>query len=376
MGDFVGRMAPEERLVVRIDDVSLRSVFSSLGFVLALIFGLVGGYLVFQKYQGELYFAKAARINLASAAELDKATELLTSAVNANQSEDRYLSSLAQLLLRKINLEVNNKTDKPEEVAARFQNLTRSVLQVANQMTVNHPNDASNWSNAGFVYENLFGLVGGADQAALNSYGEYLKRASKDPSGYVRVGMLYLRRADANSSTLAEARRKQQKIENEQEVVKQIATDYKSAEENYKKAIELKRDLATALYHLGVVYDRQAQIKNAIKQLELTKLLEQNNPGLAFELGLLYYRDNQKDNALSEMARAVNLSKDYANARWYLALILEEKGEIDLAVGQLQAILNIEQNKDNQTVLDKLAALEAGKREIPPGKVTNKLPLE
>ena len=373
---LVGRTAPEERLVVRIDDVSLRSIFSSLGFVLTLVLGLVGGYLVFQKYQGEIYFAKAARINLASAAEIDKAIELLGNAVEANQSEDRYLKSLAQLFLSKINTEVNNKTDQPEEVKARFQGLTRSVLEVADQMTVNHPHDAPNWSNAGFVYANLLGLVGGADQAALSAYGEYIKRAPKDPSGYVRIGTLYLRRADTNSNLLAEARRKQKKVENEKEIVELIAADYRQAEANYKKAIELKRDLATALYNLGVVYDRQAQIKNAIKQLELTKLLDQNNPGLAFELGLLYYRNSQKDNALAEMARAVNLSKDYSNARWYLALILEEKGEIDLAINQLQAILSIEQNKDNQTVLDKIAALESGKRELPPGKVTSKLPLE
>lgn len=372
----IGEEEPENRLTVDMDEINLRSILSSLVFVLVLVFGLAGGYLFLKKYQGDYYFAKAARMNLATAEDTDRAIELLGRSVNARQSDIRSLNGLAQALLTRINTELKNKTDKEEEVTARLQNLIRLTAQTAKQMIADKPQDAQNWSSAGLVYENLFGLAEGADQAAFDVYAEYLKRAPNDPAVYTRIGGVYLRRADLNSNLLVNARRNKQKVQNEKEAVALIAADYKNAQENYTKAIALKRDLASALYSLGVVYDRQAQIKNAVKQLELTRILEQNNPGLAFELGLLYYRDGQKDNALSEMARAVNLSKDYANARWYLALLLEERGRIDLAIGQLKAILGIEINKDNQTVLDKLAALEAGQRELPPARVTSKLPLE
>ncbi len=355
----------EGKLKVILDEISLKSIFTSLAFVLVLVFGLMGGYLIFKNYQGEFYFAKAARMNLVAAGDVDQAIGLLGQSVNASQDELRYLSGLAQLLLTRINLELHNKKDKPEEIVPRVQNLTRLAVQTASQMITNKPKDAQNWSSAGFVYENLIGfLVGGADQAALDAYTEYLKRSPYDPAIYTRVGNIYLRRADALRSQQGEQNQKQ------------ITEGYKKAEENYKKAIELKSDLASSLYNLGVVYDRQAQTKNAIKQLELTKLLDPNNAGLAFELGLLYYRDGQKDNALAEMARAVNLSKDYVNARWYLALLLEEKGRIDLAIAQLKEILKTDVNKDNQTVIDKLASLEAGRRELPPARVTSKVPLE
>ncbi|OGN31330.1 MAG: hypothetical protein A3I92_00210 [Candidatus Yanofskybacteria bacterium RIFCSPLOWO2_02_FULL_43_10b] len=368
--------ASQKRMTVKMDDISLRSVLSSLGFVLALVFGLVGGYLIFQKYQGELYFAKATRINLTSPAEIDKVIGLIGKSFQANQNDGRYLNGLAKLLLGKINLEINNKKDKPEETKARLENLVRSVVQVANQMTVNQPLDSSNWANAGFVYENLIGVTQGADQAAVLAYQEYLKRAPQDPSIYIRLGTIYLSRADTNSAALTNARRQKQEIQDESKIIEIIKGDYEKSEDSFKKAIELKRDLASALYNLGVVYERRAELKNAIKQLELTRLLEQNNPGLALELGLLYYRNGQKDNALAEMARAVSLSSNYANARWYLALFLEERGRVDLAIGQLKEILKIDVNKDNQVVLDKLAALEEGEREFPPGKVTNKKPLE
>ena len=366
----------EKRMMVKMDDVSPRSVLSSLGFVLALVFGLVGGYLIFQKYQGEVYFAKAARLNLASAVEIDQAAELIGKSFQVNRNDDRYLNGLAQLLLGKINLELKNKNDKPEDINARLENLVRSVLQVANQMTLNHPHDASSWANAGFVYENLRGIAQGADQAAVLVYQEYLKRAPQDPNIYIRLGSVYLNRADANNTALANARRNKQKVEDEQKVLEIIKDDYAKAEDSFKKAVELKRDLASALYNLGVVYERRAELKNAVKQLELTRLLDQKNPGLAFELSLLYYRDGQKDNALTEMARAVSLSSSYSNARWYLALFLEERGRSDLAIGQLKEILKIDVNKDNKVVLDKLTALEAGEREFPPGKVTSKKPLE
>ena len=158
-------------------------------------------------------------------------------------------------------------------------------------------------------------------------------------------------------------------------VTKLIAADYKAAEENLKQAVGLKRDLGTALYELGVVYERQNRLKDAIKQLESAAATDFRNAGLAFELGLLYYRDNQKPKAFNEMSRAVAIFPNYANARWYMALMLEEVGRLDDAGTQLREILKTEENKNNQTVLDKLAALEAGKREIPPATVTSKQPL-
>ncbi len=287
----------ENQIQIKMDDASLSSIISSLAFVLVLVFGLVGGYMLFQKYSGEVYIAKAAKITGSSGADLDNAINLVGKAANADSGEDLYLSNLANMLLRKINLTIQDKSAKPEEIKAKIENLTRTVIQIANQMTSNHQNEASNWFNAGFIYENIVGLVSGADNAAITAYGEYAKRVKNDPRGYERIGSIYLSRADSNSIALQNAKAKQQEIKNEKEINDLIAGDYKNAEANFKKAIELKRDLASSLYSLGTVYDREGKLKEAIKQLELIKILNLNNPGLAFELGLLYYRDSQKDKA-------------------------------------------------------------------------------
>lgn len=365
----------ENQISVRMDDASASSIFASLGFVLVLVFGLIGGYLNFTKYRAEAYFAEAARVSIGDRASAEKAINLLTKAANGNTSEDRYLNALAQVLLTRIDADLKNKTDKPEEVSARIENYTRAVTQIASRLASNHKNDAVNWSNSGFIYENLINFVTGADQAALTAYDEYLKRAPRDPAMYVRIGGIYLNQADRAGILLANTK-KTKPVENEKEILDSIAADYSSAEENFKKAIAIKGDLATAIYNLGVVYERQTKLKDAIKQLKLARLLDPPNPGLAFELGLLYYRNSEKDSALNEMAQAVNLFRDYSNARWYLALMLEEKGQIDLAIQQLEEILKLEVNKGNQIVKDKLAALQSGKREFPPGRVVSKKPLE
>jgi len=368
--------ADKEELKIKMDDASFSSITISLAFVLVLVSGLVGAYLLAQKYRGEVYFAQAARMSGADRAELDNMVLLVGKAVNADKNNISHLNNLANLLLRLVSLDIKDKEGKPEEIKKRVEDNTRTIIQIANEITVSQKNNSANWLNAGLIYESLVGFVGGADEAAVAAYQEYLKRAPKDPNGYVRIGNIYLLLADNNSAALRDAKSKGQEIKNEEEVKNAIAKDYKNAEDNYKKAIELKGDLATALYNLGTVYERENKLKEAVKQLELTKLLNQNNPGLAFELGLLYYRDSQKDKALSEMARAVNLFKDYSNARWYLALMLEERGEIDMAIAQLQEILRLDANKDNPVVLEKMAALEKGKREFPPGKITSKKPLE
>lgn len=365
----------EYSLKIKINDASLTSIISSLALVLVLAAGLVGSYLLIQKYRGDFYLARATRLNVSKSENVDQAIIFITKALNAN-NDPRYLSGLSQLLLTRINLEINDKNKKDQDKAALLQNLTKSLIDTTNKLVTDFKNDSTSWFNAATVYENLTDLVAGSDNAAISAYNEYLKYSPKDPNGYIRLGNVYLNRSERNRLALIDAKGKNLKIKNEKEVAELILDGYNKAEENFKQAINLKGDLAIAIYNLGIVYERENKIKEAIKQLELSTAREFNNPGLAFELGLLYYRDSQKDKAFNEMLRAVSLFKDYSNARWYLALMLEERGRIDLAIQQLNEIVKVGVNKDNPILFQKIADLEAGQREIPPAKVTSKQPLE
>lgn len=365
----------EKKIKIRMDEASLSSLTASLGLVLVLILGIIGGYLLMQKYSAQTYFAQASRVAGTSREDFDQQIALLQKSLQVNKREDVYRHALAAVMLKRIDLELKNKTDKPEEVRKRLEELTRTLVQVAQQMTVQHRQNSQNWYQVGWTYENLATILSGAETAAVSAYEEYLKLSPRDPNGYFRLGTIYLTKADRSLGAIASAKSKGLPLKNEAEMFKEMASDLKNAEESFKKALELKPDLAIAVYSLGIVYERQSKVKEAIKQLEPLRTANLDNPNLAFELALLYYRDAQKDKAIAEMKRAIELFKDYSNARWYLALMYEEKGEINKAIEQLNEILRLEVNKDNLTVLQKISSLEEGKREFPPAKVTSKRPL-
>ena len=148
------------------------------------------------------------------------------------------------------------------------------------------------------------------------------------------------------------------------------------APRRYKKALDISSDFGLAIYNLGIVYDREGKLADAIKQLEKIAPYNTNQAGLMFELGLLYYRNGQKDKALDQLQKTVAIAPDYANARWYLALIFEERKDYDSAISQLDQILATEANKGNEIVKTKLDELNKGKASIPPQKVIDQKPLQ
>ena len=193
-------------------------------------------------------------------------------------------------------------------------------------------------------------------------YEESLKLSPLNPEPYLKIGNINF----ANADFLRQL--------NRADLQSQVSAGLKLAEENYRKAIELKPNYVLAIYNLGVVYERQGRVKDAVRQLELIKRANPSDANLAFQLGLLYYRDNQKTKSLNELARAVSIFPDFSNARWYLALLYEERGELDTALGHLYEIEKL--NPGNQILRTKISQLEKGSRLIPPQKVTGVKPLE
>lgn len=355
------------------DDLSLdlekspkRSLASTISFVALLVICVAGFYFVALRYSADLKFIRALNADNA-----DSQTRLLVGAVNMNGSEDSYSRALAGLLISRINQEVQNlnrlrNAEERQAAISRIQNFAATAVNLSNDLTKRHPADSANWFSRGLVYENLINVLNDADDWAIQTYDEYSKVAPKDPAPYLKKGDIYLARGDFLRSL-----NQQQRDAN---VQKQILENLKLAEENYQKAVALKSNYALAIYNLGVAYEREGRVKDAIKQLELTRNAAPLDAGLALQLGLLYYRNNQKDQSFREFQRAVSIFPDFSNARWYLALLYEERGELDSALNQLYKIEKL--NPANQILKNKIKELEAGKRSLPPQRVTGVEPLE
>lgn len=346
-----------------IEERTSTSLISSLGFIGGLILVLVGVYFASIFYISDIKYARAL-----SEDSVENRAALLTEAINWNNRDSRYYRFASQTALDLLRVEL----DKPasSDKVAKIQNYVTTSIGLARRATEIVPQEPQNWVNLGFVYQNLIALVDGVDKLSEDSYLKAAELRPGDPNVPYQIGVLYLNKFNLLNQLVATGRINASQVN----IVSKDALN--KAETNFKKAVDLAPNFGLAIYNLGVIYDRQGQITEAIKQLEKIAPANSNQAGLAFELGLLYYRANRKNDAFNQLERAVVLAPDYANARWYLALIYEERGNLDAATDQLERILSVEVNKGNSVVLQKLKDLKAGITATPPINILGREPIQ
>jgi tetratricopeptide (TPR) repeat protein len=357
--------------VIDLEGDAKYSFLSSLSFVVGLVLVLIGWYFTVNNYLSNVYLARAL-----AGTNQTESINLLVKSANVNGQDTRPFRYLSQLLIIQLGNDLKSgpkKDETKENYNTRVQNELASAVNVARQATTINSFDAQNWANLAYIYQNLVGLVNGADQAAVGTYQEALKRYPANPDSYLQIGATYLTAAENLRSLINNPPADQAGKLNVDAIKAEIAKDLTLAEDNFKKSIGLYNNYGPALYDLSVVYDRQGKIPEAIKQFEKLQAANPNDPSIVFQLGLLYYRNNQKDNAFQAWQRAVVLFPNYSNARWYLSLIYEERGDLENALAQVEAIQKL--NPDDQTVQQRLTQLQSGKRIIPPGKVLDQKPL-
>lgn len=355
-----------EKKLYNIEEKAFTSLVSSLGFVGTLILVLVELYFGASLYAGDVKYAKAL-----GEKNVQRQVELLAQAINLNGNDDRYYRTASQAALVLLAAELNAKADKNDtQKSVRVQNYMGSAINLAKRAAEISPKETNNWSNLGSVYAGLIGLVGDVDNLSEQAFIKAAELRPGDANIYNTIGNVFLGKSELLLRLAASGPANAAQLRNEAGLALQ------KAEENYKKATEISNNFGLAIYNLGVVYDRQGKLNEAIKQLEKIVPFNNNQPNLAFELGLLYYRNNQKNKAFDQLQRAVLLSPNFSNARWYLALIYEERKDLISAIEQLEKIIDLEENKDNQVVLSKLGELKKGKTTIPPQKVIDQKPLQ
>lgn len=364
----------DDEIAVNLEKSPRHSLITSVLFVGVMVLAVIGFYFVILRYQANLKFVRAV-----SAPDVDKQTQLLVEALNLDRNEDTYPRSLNNLLILRIGQEVQKlqqaqTEEERQQIGSRIQNFSATAINLSAEVTARHPKDSVNWFSRGLTYENLVGLINGADEWAIRMYREHAKVAPRDPQPELKIGNIHLNRADSLRRLISGQGAQNITQEARRNIGSQISSNLNQAEENFKKAIELKSNYALAIYNLGAVYERQGRVKDAISQLEATKAVNPLDANLSFQLGLLYYRNNQKNNAFNEIQRALTIFPDFSNARWYLALLYEERGDLDNALAELRKIEAL--NPDNEILKSKIGELEAGKRSIPPEKVTGVKPLE
>lgn len=299
---------------------------------LFLIFGL--GLLILQ---GQRYIAEVnynTGVTQFSAGNVDKGITLIENAVKMNSNTDLYLTELSQAYLAKLGMVISNKDLSDEEKSTSAQLLINNSVNAGKMATDLNPNNVSNWSIRGYVYQNLVPLkVSGMDEWALKSYDSAINLEPTNPYYPTQKGLVYMEKED-----------------------------FTKAMEQFDKAIQLKSDYAAARYQIAMVYQAQGKTDQEIAALEDAKKYAPNDVGLAFQMGVLYYQKQSYKSAATEFKRAISLSPNYANALYFLGLTYSQLGQKDDAIAVIQKVADL--NPDNTDLPKILENIKAGKKPL------------
>lgn len=353
---FSALLSESKKLSLDLQLSSLRTMGTSFVAILILILGIGVAILYGQHYVAEVKYWQG--LIAFQKGDVDKSQSLLLEAANINPKVDIYWRDLAQIFLFKLQGLLKRTDLSQEELTSQAQSLIINAVNSTNQATRTDPKNVANWSIRGFVFRNLVGILGGAEEEALSSYERAKELEPASPYIFTEIGRIYLLKAD-----LFNQQKKQQEKEK----------SLRLAQESFEKAIELKPDYAPAHFQIAMIYIRENRISEAVAKLEETKRVAPSDTGLAFQLGLVYYSNNQLAKAKAEFERAIVLDPNYSNARYFLGLILDKQGQKSEAISQFEKIQQL--NPDNKEVKKILANLKEGKPALE-GVVPGEPPLE
>jgi tetratricopeptide (TPR) repeat protein len=274
--------------------------------------------------------------------------DALTSSVALNRWNDVYYRNLSQAYLIRASQEFQLPPDADR--TNKVNTSITSAVAMAKRATEVSPANVDNWSNDALVFQSIASFTRGADEKAMELFGEAMSREPNNPTFINEIGKLRILRSDAYRQQLQAPEESKRK-----EAEQNVKAELDKAAEALNQSIQIKPDFALAHYNLGLVYERQGRIQDAIVKLEQVLQVDSKNVGVAFQLAILYYRNNEKDKSLNLFEQMVALEPNYANARWYLSAIYEERGRYDSAIAQVQKVA--ESNPGNQAVQERLTFL-------------------
>ena len=319
----------------------------SVVFVVALIGGISITWISGQRYVADAAFTGAVN-DFRAGKPVDEIIVKIQKASSLNPLLDMYMRNLSQAhLIKAANL---IQAGASAEQVPAIQNEIKMAVDMGLNATKLAPANVDNWSNLGLIYQSVASFTRGADEFAIKNYEEATMREPQNPVFLNEVGKLYLLRSDAYRTQLnagdAAARAETQKNVNDNLAL---------GEQKLKAAIAAKPDYLPARYHLGIVYERQGRVKDAITELENVLRINNKDLGVAFELSILYYRNNQKNESLELMQQVSTIEPSNVNARWYLSAMLEERGQYQDALNQIKPLA--EQYPGNAAIQQRLNAL-------------------
>jgi tetratricopeptide (TPR) repeat protein len=320
----------------------------STAFLVICACAIAVGWLAGQRLAADAEYSTAVNAFHANQ-PIQTAIDHLNSAVALNRLNDAYYRNLSQAYLIRAGQELQGTPDKDK--AALVNSLVSAAIDTGVKATQISPANVDNWTNIASVYQSIASFTRGADEFAIKDYQEALAREPNNPVFYEQIGKIYILRSDAYRTLLSSSDAK-----TKADAQTNLQSELDKAAVALNQSIQVKPDYAPAHYDLGILYEREGRLKDAITKLEQVLRVNNQDVGVGFQLAILYYRNGDKDKAADLFGQIVNLEPDYANARWYLSVLEEEQGKYADALAQVQEIAKT--NSSNQLVTQRLQQLQ------------------
>lgn len=248
-------LVSSEKKEFELKSSSVATLVVTFTFTLLFIFG--AGLLILdgQRYAAEINYFKA--LAFFQAGNDTQGLKSLEKAASLNSASDLYFRQLSQAYLMELQKEIQNtKGSATDEQKTRVQTFVANAVNAGKIATDINSKSAINWSNRGYIYQSLFGLISDSGTWAENSYNEAIKLDPNDPYLFAQQGNISF-----ISAQNATADQKNKLLV--------------SAKNNLEKSTSLNPTYSNGLYSLGLVYDALGQKDKAI---EVFTKVQQLNP--------------------------------------------------------------------------------------------------
>lgn len=299
---------------------SLSFSFVTIVVLMALVMAGVWGVKI---YLGERAYAQAL-----SSQDLASAESKLGTAISQRGSADSYYVALAQVYLLKAAQLSQQKDANMQQVSA----LLAVAVNSAKKATDLSPKSVSLWENLATMYENTSVLIPQARDWAIKSWTQAIELEPTNPVLYYRLGVDYI-----------------------------TSETWDKAEENFKKAIELKSDYASAYSGLASVYEKNSKVKEAMATYEKVLGAGVVDIDLYYNYARLLYNRNQGDDrakAESLWNAILSQSPNHSNTLYSMGLLYESRGNMSKALEYYYKVRDL--NPGNQDITNKIKSLVGG----------------
>jgi TolB-like protein/Tfp pilus assembly protein PilF len=110
--------------------------------------------------------------------------------------------------------------------------------------------------------------------------------------------------------------------------------DWAGAEREFRRAIELNPNYATAHHWYAIYLSKMGQHEEAIAEIKLAQQIDPTSVGIAYQVASIFYRARQYDQAIEHARQAMEIDAGFGRST--LSLAYEKKGMYREALAEMQ----------------------------------------